>query len=227
VKCDLTSAIAAIKPGRPLIVTDADGVLLKFTGCFEHWLDERDLYLDLTAYRLEGGIRRRDDNTRLLDVECLALVEEYREDLDDLDAVDGACEALAELSEIASVVVLSNVNAIQAKARLRNFARLDIAYPLIANDGGGGYLADKGAAMRALAAHARAKTFFIDDIPSNLADVAKAAPDVTLVHVVESEPLRVMLGSDFHAHCYAKDWTEVKRFILEALPANPGPRLRP
>jgi hypothetical protein len=217
VKCDLTSAIAAIPPGRPLVITDADGVLLQFTGCFERWLAERGLYLDLTAYQIEGGIRRQDDNTRLLDVECIALVDEYRADLDDLDPVDGACEALAELSQVASVVVLSNVNATQAKARLRNFARLGLSYPLIANDCGAGYLADKGAAVRALAAHARAKTFFIDDIPSNLADVAKAAPNVTLVHVVESEPLRVLLGSAFHAHCYAKDWREVQSFILERL----------
>ena len=215
--CDLTTAIKTIVPGRPLIVTDADGVLLQFTGCFERWLDLRGLYLDLTSYRLEGGVRRRDDKSRLLDVETMALVEEYREDLDHLDAVEGACEALAELAEVASIVVLSNVNAIQAAARLRNFAKLGIAYPLIANDSGAGYLADKGTAVRALAAHARAKTFFIDDIPSNLADVAKSAPDVTLVHVVESEPLRRLLGNRFHAHCYAKDWSEVKDFILRAL----------
>jgi hypothetical protein len=217
VTCDLSSAIAVLPPGRPLIVTDADGVLLQFTGCFERWLAERGLHLDLNSYQLEGAIRRCDDDTLLLDVECMALVEEYRENLDDLDAVDGACEALAELSRVASVVVLSNVNAIQAKARLRNFARLGIAYPLIANDSGGGYLADKGAAVRALAAHARAPTFFIDDIPSNLADVAKAAPEVTLVHVVESEPLRLMLGSGFHAHCHARDWHEVQAFILRRL----------
>ena len=216
-KCDLTSAIAAITPGRPLIVTDADGVLLQFTGCFERWLAERGLYLDLTSYRLEGGVRRLDDKSLLLDVETLALVEEYREELDSLDAVEGACDALATLAEVASVVVLSNVNAKQAKARLKNFEKLGIAYPLIANDCGGGYLADKGAAVRALAAHARAKTFFIDDIPSNLADVAKAAPHVTLVHMVESEPLRQMLGTDFPAHCYAKDWPEVKGFILGCL----------
>jgi hypothetical protein len=217
VTSDLTAAIKTIVPGRPLVVTDADGVLLQFTGCFARWLEARGLTLDLTSYRIEGGIRRQDDKTRLLDVETMALVEEYRENLDHLDAVEGACEALAELAEVASVVVLSNVNANQAAARLRNFAKLGIAYPLIANDSGGGYLADKGIAVRALAAHAHAKTFFIDDIPSNLAAVAKAAPEVTLVHVVESEPLRQLLGANFHAHCYAKDWREVRDFILRAL----------
>lgn len=215
--CDLTSALKSVTPGRPLVVTDADGVLLQFTACFERWLKARGLYLDLKTYRYEGAIRRADDHSVLLEVECIALIDEYREDLDDLDAVDGACEALAELSQVASVVVLSNVNQIQARARLRNFDRLGITYPLIANDCGAGYLADKGAAMRALAAHARAPAFFIDDIPSNLADVAKAAPNVHLIHVVESEFLRAMLGNGFHAHCYAKDWAEVTGFVLGRL----------
>ena len=217
--CDLTSALKSVTPGRPLVVTDADGVLLQFTGCFERWLVERGLYLDLTSYRYEGAIRRADDHTTLLDVECMALIDEYRADLDDLEAVDGACVALAELAEVASVVVLSNVNHQQAQARLRNFARLGLSYPLIANDCGGGYLADKGAAMRALAAHARAPAFFIDDIPSNLADVAKAAPAVSLIHVIENEALRRMVGNGFHADCYAKDWRDVTAFILARLRA--------
>jgi hypothetical protein len=217
VKFDLTSALPRITPGRPLIITDADGVLLCFTGGFERWLAERGLRLDLTSYRLEGAIRRVDDKSPVLLVETKALVEEYRENLDCLDAVEGACEALAELANHASIVVLSNVNHTQAEARMRNFNALGIDYPLIANDSGGGYLADKGKAVRALAAHARAKTFFIDDIPVNLAAVAKDAPEVALIHLVENEPLRQLLGTDFPAHCYAKDWGAAKKFILEQL----------
>lgn len=214
-KFDLSTALARITPGRPLVITDADGVLLCFTGGFERWLAERGLYLDLTSYRLEGAVYRADDKSRLLTVETTALVEEYREDLDCLDAVEGACEALVELAEVANVVVLSNVNHKQAVARMRNFAALGINYPLIANDCGGGYLADKGQAVKALSAHARAKTFFIDDIPSNLGAVAKDAPDVTLIHLVESEPLRQLLGRDFHAHLYAENWAAAKKFILD------------
>ncbi len=214
---DLPSALPRIKPGRPLVVTDADGVLLCFTGGLERWLKARGLYLELTSYRLEGAIKRIDDKSPLLLVETMALIDEYRKDLDGLEAVDGACEALEELSKVASIVVLSNVNQSQGEARLRNFQALGIDYPLIANDSGGGYLADKGAAVRALAAHARAKTFFIDDIPANLMAVAQDAPDVTLVHLVESEPLRQLLGTDFPAHCHAENWTIAKKFILDQL----------
>ena len=214
---DLSTALAAIVPGRPLVVTDADGVLLCFTGGLEKWLRKRGLYLDLTSYRLEGSIRRLDDNSRILDVEFVALLDEFRSDLDHLDAVEGAIEALAELAEVANVVVLSNVNRDQAVARWRNFETLGIAYPLIANDAGEGFMAGKGKAMKALAARAGAKTFFIDDIPANLIAVGEEAPDVVLVHVVESDALRRLLGTDFPAHCHAENWAAAKAFILGQL----------
>lgn len=214
---DLSSALAAITPGRPLVITDADGVLLCFTGGLEKWLGERGLYLDLTKYQLRGAIRRKDDGSTVLDVETMALLEEFRAELDGLEAVEGACEALAELAKVATVVVLSNVNHRQAIARRRNFEALGIEYPLIANDAGEGFMAGKGKAVKALAARAGAKTFFIDDIPANLIAVADEAPEVVLVHVVESEPLRRLLGTDFPAHCHAENWAVAKEFILQRL----------
>jgi len=191
--------------------------MLAFTGGLERFLAERGLFLELTSYRLEGAIKRMDDKSAILAVETMALIEEYRQDLDCLEAVEGAVEALAELSEVASIVVLSNVNQRQAKARLRNFAALGISYPLIANDLGSGYLADKGLAVKTLAAKAKAPSFFIDDIPSNLAAVAAAAPHVKCLHIVESAPLRTLLGQDFPAHCHAEHWQEAKTFILDNL----------
>lgn len=216
---DLPSALAAVTPGRPLVITDADGVLLCFTAGLEKWLRERGLYLKLTRYQLRGAIRRIDDDAPILDVETMALLEDFRRDLDCLEAVEGGRETLAELSRIANIVVLSNVNHSQAVARLRNFQRLGLDYPLIANDAGAGFMAGKGEAVKALSARAGATTFFIDDIPANLAAVRETAPDVILIHLVESEPLRRLLGTDFPAHCHAENWAVAKAFILEQLGA--------
>lgn len=215
---DLSTALASVTPGRPLVITDADGVLLCFADGLDRWLRDQGLYLDLARYYgLRGNIRRLDDHETVLDVEAFALVDEFRRDLDHLEAVDGACEALAELAKAASIVVLSNVTESQAVARQRNFAALGLTYPLVANDGGGGFLAGKGAAVRALATRAGAKTFFIDDIPANLASVAQDAPDVTLIHLVESAALRKLLGQSFPAHCHAETWQEAKEFIFDQL----------
>jgi hypothetical protein len=214
VNFDLSSALAAIRPGRPLVITDADGVVLRFTGGLERYLQTQGFYLELTGYRLLGAVKRQDDHAPLLDVEVLALVEEFRRELDDLEAVDGACEALRALAEVANIVVLSNVNESQAVARLRNMAALGLDFPLIANDAGQGHAGGKGAAVKTLAARTGARTFFIDDLPSNLADVAKAAPEVLLIHLVESPALKKLLGSEFHAHCHAENWAEAGAFIL-------------
>jgi hypothetical protein len=217
VNFDLSSALAAIRPGRPLVITDADGVVLRFTGGLERHLREQGFYLELTGYRLLGAVKRQDDHTPLLDVEVLALVDEFRRELDDLEAVDGACETLRVLAKAANIVVLSNVNESQAVARRRNMEALGLDFPLIANDAGQGHAGGKGAVVRALAARARARTFFIDDLPVNLADVAHAAPDVLLIHLVESPALKELLGRGFHAHCHAESWTEAGAFILGRL----------
>jgi hypothetical protein len=211
VKFELSTALARITPGRPLVITDADGVILQFTAGFEHYLERHGFYLDMASYRLHGNIKRRDDRTAILDVEATVLIEDFRADLDSLEAVNGAREALAEIARSADIVVLSNVNAAQAAARERNLRSLDLDYPLIANDG------PKGRAVRALAARAGARCFFIDDVPMHLADAAKVAPEVYLLHLAESARLRELITPSSSVHCFAADWDEARRFILENL----------
>lgn len=208
---DLSSALADLTPGRPLVITDADGVVLQFVAGFERYLARHGLYLDLTSYRLHGNIKRQDDHTPVLDVEATVLIEDFRAELDSLEAVEGAREALAEISRVADVVVLSNVSETQAPARRRNLLSLRMDYPLVINQG------SKAPAVKALAARAGAKSFFIDDVPSHLADAAIAAPDVYLIHLAENARLRELIALSFRAHCYATGWHEAKSFILEQL----------
>jgi len=203
------AALARIRPGRPLIVADADEVLLRFADGFDVFLRRRGLFLDLVSYRLHGNVRRLDDRSALLDVEVTALLEEFRADLDWLEPVDAAVETLAELSERAGVVVLSNVTPAQAAARARNLARIGWDFPLIANAG------PKGPAVKAFAARAGAVTFFIDDIPQHLSSCAECAPEVLRIHLVGDERLKPLLPPSPHAHHYAEDWRSAGAFIRE------------
>ena len=107
--------------GRPLLIVDADEVLLAFARGFDLFLRQRGCYLDFSSYRLHGNVRRMDDNTPLIDVEVTELLQDFRADLDSLEPIEGAKDAMAELSETMSIVVLSNVSITQAPARLRNF----------------------------------------------------------------------------------------------------------
>ena len=166
---DLASALSRLKFGRPLLIVDADEVLLRFVAGFDRFLAQRGLFLDLTSYRLHGNVKRRDDHTPVLDVEVTALLDEFRSDLDSLEFVEGAKESLHTLAADLDVVVLTNISPAQAVARSRNLRRFGLDLPIVANSG------LKGETVRALAATAGRPSFFVDDIPQNLASAAQHA----------------------------------------------------
>ena len=106
---DLSSALARLTGGRPLLIVDADEVLLRFVAGFDRFLEQQGFFLDLSSYRLHGNVKRRDDATPVLDVEVTALLDEFRRDLDWLDHVQGARESLQALSKKLDIVGLTNI----------------------------------------------------------------------------------------------------------------------
>lgn len=206
-------ATVALSGARPLLIVDADEVILRFAEGFDRFLRSRALFLDLTSYRLHGNVKRLGDKMPALDVEVTALLDEFRTELDSLEAVEHATEALAELRGLLDVVVLSNISELQALARVRNLAALGFDFPLVVNAG------PKGPAVKALASRAALPAFFVDDIPQHHASVAEAAPDVYRIHLIGDERLKPLLPPCPHAHLRAEDWREAARFIRAKLGA--------
>ncbi|MGN6514994.1 MAG: hypothetical protein ACTHLR_04035 [Rhizomicrobium sp.] len=204
-------ATVPLDAAKPLLVTDADEVILRFAEGFDRFLSERGLFLDLTTYRLHGNVKRKDDGTKILDVECTALLDEFRADLDWLDTVQEADSVLRALAPSMNIVVLSNVTELQAPARVRNFEKLGLSFPLLANSGW------KGPAVKALAARAKQPTFFIDDVPQHHASVAELAPDVFRIHLIGDERLKPLLPQAEHAHLRADNWRDAETFIRTKL----------
>jgi hypothetical protein len=206
---DLSSVLATVPPGRPLVIVDADEAILRFVDGFDRFLRARGLHLDLTSYRLYGNVKSLAGP--VLDIEVTALLDEFRQDLDSLEAVPGARESLTNLSQMASIVVLSNIAEEQAPARRRNLLSLGFDYPLVVNEG------PKGPAVKKLAACARALSFFIDDIPQHLTSAAELAPEVLRIHLVGNDRLKGLLPLTFHAHYHAGDWGAAEKFIKARL----------
>lgn len=203
----LGAALARVVPGRPLIVVDADEVLLRFVDGLDRFLRERRLFLDLATYRLHGNVKRLDDLSPLLDIEVTALLDEFRETLDWLEPVEAAEEVLTRLAGRAGVVVLTNITPLQGEARRRNLKARGFDFPVVANSG------LKGPAVRQLAARAGATTFFIDDIPQHLVSAAEHAPEVIRIHLIGDTRLKGLLAPCEQAHHYAQDWRAAGAFI--------------
>ncbi|MBV9331710.1 MAG: hypothetical protein JOZ55_09180 [Alphaproteobacteria bacterium] len=208
---DILAAQDCLSTARPLVLVDADEVILRFVEGFEHFLRQRDLMLDLTSYRLHGNVRRHSDGEALGDQQVTALLSEFRNDLDSLPLVDGADSALHELARYCSVIVLSNVSAEQGPARRRNLDALGFDFPLVCNSG------LKGTAAAALADRSGRPVFFIDDIAQQLVSVGEAVPDAVLIQLVGDIRLKPILPLCEVAHLRAESWEEAARFMLASI----------
>ena len=174
---------------RPLIISDADEVLVAFMAAFERYLEDQGFYFDWSGFRLTGAVRRQSDRELLPAEEVhAALLGFYADCTEKLEPVPGAVEALAALNQRAQVVVLSNLPAEHGAARRRALAAQGMAYPLIVNEG------PKGPAVRLLAGSVDAPVFFLDDSPNHLKSVADHARRcIEAMSAIEDK-----IGQDFY-----------------------------
>jgi len=205
------AATVPVTAARPLLIVDADEVLLAFARGFDTFLARHGCYLDLASYRLHGNVRRRDGDVPLIDIEVTGLLDEFRGDLDWLEPIVGAFEAITALRDRMDVVVVSNVSPSQAPARLKNLQALGLDAPLVANSG------PKGPAVKALAKRAGKPVFFVDDVPMHHASVAELAPDVFRIHFVGDDRLKPLMPPSPHAHLHADTWRDIDAFIRARL----------
>ena len=197
---------------RPLIISDADEVLVAFMAAFETYLEDQGYYFDWSGFRLTGAVRRQSDRELLPAEEVhAALLGFYDERTEKLEPVPGAVEALDSLSRRAQVVVLSNLPAAYGAARRRALAAQGMAYPLIVNEG------PKGPAVRLLAGSVDAPVFFLDDSPNHLKSVADHAADVRRLHFVHDQRLAGLIGPAPDSHHRTDTWSEARAVIEDHL----------
>lgn len=193
---------------RPLLISDADEVLLAFMAALERYLAAEELYFDWSSFALNGNIRRRADDG---EVPWEAVKEHlerfFARHAHEMEPVPGAAAALAALAERAQIVVLSNVPLAQLAARRESLARHGMDYPLVANIG------SKGPPVRHLAERVAAPLFFLDDIPRNHSSVARDAARVHRIHLIADRRLAELLGPAEDCHYRAPDWPAARAYI--------------
>ena len=194
---------------RPLIISDADEVLLRFMAQLEHFLEKRGLWIDLGNFAINGNIKSLETNQP---VEFPDLIDEFFDaETRDIQPTSGAAQSLETLAARAQIIVLTNLPAKNKQERIDNLNAHGMNYPVVVGSGA------KGPAVAWLSARISAPVFFLDDIPHNVDSVAEYAPEVRRIHFVADPRLAKLIGPAKGATTRIDVWNEAYDWISREL----------
>lgn len=201
--------------GQPLIISDADEVIVHFATPLEQYLRERGYNVSFDGYKLEGSIRRITDHS-VVDVhEIMPMIEDFFEGaVDEQPPVNGAVDALNSLKERAQVIVLTNLPDSFRSRRAAAFANLGLSAPVITNTG------LKGSSVKVLADRVQAPVVFIDDTEPHIRSVAQEVPHCYRVHFIADERLAKIHGRAPDSHHRSDCWVKTHDAITDFLSAE-------
>ena len=210
---EISNQIETLKlnPDRPLIISDADEVLLQFMRQFEIYLDRNDMWIDLSSFRLQGNIKYKGSD-EAVDMTNRNIIDDFfaAETLN-FSPVEGAAEALTALSKEAQIIILTNLPLAQKSERQINLSKHGMDYPVIVGSG------LKGPAVKSLGEKINAPLFFLDDIPHNINSVAEYVPTSGRIHMIADPRLSKLIGAAEGASARIDQWQEAQAWILDKL----------
>ena len=200
-----------LDPDRPLVISDADEVLLQFMRQFEIYLDRNDMWIDLSSFRLQGNIKYKGSD-EAVDMTNRNIIDDFfaAETLN-FSPVEGAAEALNALSKEAQIIILTNLPLAQKSERQINLSKHGMDYPVIVGSG------LKGPAVKSLGEKINAPLFFLDDIPHNINSVAEYVPTSRRIHMIADPRLSKLIGAAEGASARIDQWQEAQAWILDKL----------
>jgi hypothetical protein len=197
-----------LDPDSPLIISDADEVILQFARALEAYLTTHNLYIDFVDYRLFGNVKDQKNHALIPKERVFELVRKFLLEAAHLcKPVNGAVAALKRLSTKAQIVILSNTPHIARDSRASALKNCGLGYPLITNAG------HKGPAVSNITMHHRAPVIFLDDIPTHINSVGVHAPDVHRIHFVADPRLSKLLDDAEDCHVRINNWDKAETYI--------------
>lgn len=207
---DTESILSNFSLNRPILLVDADEVLLKFVQHLEFHLESEGYVLNLDTFQLAGNIREANSQQPANQETVKGLIASFFDmHVDSVPAIDHAAEALQQLSNFYQIAVLTNVPHKHRIRRQNNLHSHGFNYPVIANSGG------KGPVVKSLQNKTSQPIVFVDDLPPQLSSVATHAPDTYLVHFVGDPRLAKLIDKAEDAHVRIDDWRRLKTHLID------------
>lgn len=199
-----------LDPNRPLIISDADEVLLRFIMQLEIYLDERDMWIDIASFRLAGNIKKKGTDEAVEQALMPELLNDFfAHETANFKAVEGAAHALQTLRAHTQIMVLTNLPIAHKQARIDNLKRQGMDYPLVVGSG------LKGPAVKWLNDKISAPVFFFDDISYNINSAAECAPTTHCVHMIADPRLQKIVEAAEKSSTRIDDWTQAVDWVME------------
>ena len=201
-----------IDPTLPLMIFDADEVLVHFAEPFSNYLKKHNHRLHLTGYRLDNAIKKSETNDVADPETAKDLVWGFiNEETKNQPAAKGAPEALKKLQEYAQIIILSNVPHSVHDDRVLNLKSIGMDYPLISNEG------MKGPAVKEILKDHKAESFFIDDNPYQVESVYNDNQDTVCVHFSVCDLVKPYMPKAVGASIEPTSWDDLVLKLINRL----------
>ena len=201
-----------IDPNLPLMIFDADEVLVHFAEPFAIYIKKHNHRLHLTGYRLDNAIKKADTDEVADPDTAKDLVWGFiNEETKSQPAAKGASQALKKLQAYAQIIILSNVPHSVHDDRVANLKSLNMDYPLISNEG------MKGPAVKEILRNHKAQSFFIDDNPYQVESVYNDNQKTVCVHFSVCDLVKPYMPKAVGASIEPTSWEDLVAQLIGCL----------
>ena len=206
-----------IDPKLPVMIFDADEVLVHFAEPFAIYLKKHAHRLHLTGYRLDNAIKKaKTDEVATPDTAKDLVWGFINEETKIQPAAKGAPQALEKLQEYAQIIILSNVPYSVHNDRVANLKDLNMDYPLISNEG------MKGPAVKEILKNHKAQSFFIDDNPYQVESVYNDNQQTVCVHFSVCDLVKPYMPKAVGASIEPTSWQDLVSQLIGFLNDDEG-----
>ena len=204
-----------IDPNLPLMIFDADEVLVHFAEPFATYIKKHNHRLHLTGYRLDNAIKKADTDEVADPDTAKDLVWGFiNEETKSQPAAKGAPQALKKLQAFAQIIILSNVPHSVHDDRVANLKSLNMDYPLISNEG------MKGPAVKEILRNHKAQSFFIDDNPYQVESVYNDNQQTVCVHFSVCDLVKPYMPKAVGASIEPTSWEDLVAQLIGRLKSD-------